>query len=165
MLRWDDLARPSRREKREGQVICKWFYISLWMGNRNINNVKSSGVCSFYFFSSEDQVPGTIRDPQNWSINSLTPSALHDVIMCNTDNKNHKTMTTIFEVWSHQYSVQGDRHFPNAAGYTVHDTSQDIIGLHSHLGTLRYYCYSPKMWGWLSPQRTQTEKSLFSGLD
>ena len=24
---------------------------------------------------------------QNWSINTLTPSALHDVIMCNTSNQ------------------------------------------------------------------------------
>ena len=40
--------------------------------------------------------PGTrkIDSPWNWSINSLAPSALHDVIMWNIDNKkNHKTMT------------------------------------------------------------------------
>ena len=44
------------------------------------------------FFASETRIPGTIDDPQNWSINSLTPSALHDVMMWNTDNKNHKTL-------------------------------------------------------------------------
>jgi len=31
----------------------------------------------------------------NWSINFLTPSTLHDVMMWNTDNKNHKTMTSV----------------------------------------------------------------------
>ena len=36
--------------------------------------------------------PGTIDSPQNWSINSSAPSALHDIMMWNTD-KNHKTMT------------------------------------------------------------------------
>ena len=31
--------------------------------------------------------------PRNWSIYSLIPRALHDVMMWNTDNKNHKAMT------------------------------------------------------------------------
>ena len=38
------------------------------------------------------QVPGTVGNPWNWSVNSLNPSALHDVMMWKTDNKNHKTM-------------------------------------------------------------------------
>jgi len=32
-------------------------------------------------------------NPWNWSINSLTPSALHDVMMWSADNQNHKPMT------------------------------------------------------------------------
>jgi len=31
-----------------------------------------------------------VVSPQNWSIDSLIPHALHDVMMWNTDNKNHK---------------------------------------------------------------------------
>ena len=45
-----------------------------------------------FFFPSETGISGTIDDPWNWSINSLTLSALHDVTMWNTDNKNHRTM-------------------------------------------------------------------------
>ena len=32
--------------------------------------------------------------PRNQNINSLTPTVLHTVLLCNTDNKNHKTTTT-----------------------------------------------------------------------
>ena len=39
--------------------------------------------------------------PQNQNINSLTPTALHDVMMWYTDNKNHKT-TTVVDVASTQ---------------------------------------------------------------
>ena len=54
---------------------------------------KSSGCCSSFCSSSLlRQVPGTIVIPWNWSINSLNPSALHNVMMWNTDNKNHKAM-------------------------------------------------------------------------
>jgi len=35
----------------------------------------------FCFFSSETHVPRKISTPWNWSIKSLTPSALHDVMM------------------------------------------------------------------------------------
>jgi len=38
-------------------------------------------------------MPGNVDNPQNWGTNSLTPSTLHDVMMWNTDNRNHKTMT------------------------------------------------------------------------
>ena len=48
------------------------------------------GMC---FFSSKNQVPRNIDNPRNGSINSLTPSAWHDIMMWNTNNKNHKTMT------------------------------------------------------------------------
>ena len=36
----------------------------------------------------------TINNARNWSINSLTPSAPHDVMMWNTDNKNPKILMT-----------------------------------------------------------------------
>ena len=41
-------------------------------------NAKSSEVCS------SSSLPDRCR---NWSIHSLTPSALHDVMMWNTDNQ------------------------------------------------------------------------------
>ncbi|KAK4828228.1 hypothetical protein QYF61_024723 [Mycteria americana] len=45
-------------------------------------------------------------------------------------------VNTVFEVWPHQYQVQGDNHFPSPAGHTISDTSQDAIGFLGHLGTL-----------------------------
>ena len=47
-----------------------------------------------FFFSSQTGIPGTIDNPWNCSINSLTPNALCGAMMQNTDNKNHKTMTS-----------------------------------------------------------------------
>ena len=46
-------------------------------------NTESSGVCSSSLLRT--RYP-EIR-PQNWSINCLIPYALHDVMMCNIDNK------------------------------------------------------------------------------
>jgi len=45
-------------------------------------------------------------------------------------------LNTVFEAWPHQGWVQMDDHFLAPASYTVSDTSQDGIGLLSHLGTL-----------------------------
>ncbi|GAB0203357.1 hypothetical protein GRJ2_002801300 [Grus japonensis] len=45
-------------------------------------------------------------------------------------------VNTVLEVRPHQSRVQGDHHFPSPAGYTISDTSQDAVGLLSHLGTL-----------------------------
>lgn len=39
--------------------------------------------------------------PQNWSIKSSVPTALHDVIMWNTDTKNHKNHGTWVPYMSH----------------------------------------------------------------
>jgi len=36
-----------------------------------------------------------IGGPWKWVINSLTAHALHDVMMWNTDNKYHKTVTPV----------------------------------------------------------------------
>ena len=49
-----------------------------------------------FFFSSETDILETIHNPQNLSISSLIPSALHDVMMWNTENKNYKTMTRLY---------------------------------------------------------------------
>ena len=49
-----------------------------------------------FFFSSETDILETIHNPQNLSISSLIPSALHDVMMWNTKNKNYKTMTRLY---------------------------------------------------------------------
>ena len=45
-----------------------------------------------FFFSSETRIDGTIHYPRNWSINSLTPRALHDFMMWNTYSESHETM-------------------------------------------------------------------------
>lgn len=42
----------------------------------------------------ETGIPGTVNNPQNGSINSLTPGALHDVMIPIT--KNHQTVTKYF---------------------------------------------------------------------
>ena len=59
------------------------FYIFHQLENRN-GKMKSSGRCSSSLLRNAP------NNAQNWSINSLTPSALHDVLMWNTDNRNHK---------------------------------------------------------------------------
>ncbi|KAK4810580.1 hypothetical protein QYF61_007317, partial [Mycteria americana] len=46
------------------------------------------------------------------------------------------TLNTAFEVQPHQCQIQRDDHFPSPAGHTISDTSQDVIGLLGHLGTL-----------------------------
>ncbi|KAM9203217.1 GLIPR1-like protein 1 [Mergus octosetaceus] len=47
-------------------------------------------------------------------------------------------LSTVLEVWPHQswVHVHGDDHFPDPAGYTIADTSQDAVGLLGYLGTL-----------------------------
>ncbi|KAK4816506.1 hypothetical protein QYF61_017467 [Mycteria americana] len=45
-------------------------------------------------------------------------------------------LNTVFEVRPHQCRVQGHDHFPGPAGHTIVHTSQDVIGLLGHLGTL-----------------------------
>lgn len=63
--------------------------------NKKQNSEKSSVICS----SSETGIAGTIDNPRNWSISSLTPNALHDVhIWCGIlikKKKNHNTMTLV----------------------------------------------------------------------
>lgn len=46
-------------------------------------------------FSSETGRPGTIDNPQKWSINFLTSSALHALWCEVTIKKNHKTTTEV----------------------------------------------------------------------
>ncbi|GAB0175616.1 hypothetical protein GRJ2_000026800 [Grus japonensis] len=45
-------------------------------------------------------------------------------------------LNTALEVRPHQCQIQGDNHFPSPAGHTLSDTSQDVVGLLGHLGTL-----------------------------
>lgn len=47
-----------------------------------------------FSFSSETGIPGTM---QILSINTLTPSAVHDLMMWNYNNKNHETMTRLWK--------------------------------------------------------------------
>ncbi|KAK4821719.1 LOW QUALITY PROTEIN: hypothetical protein QYF61_000262 [Mycteria americana] len=52
-------------------------------------------------------------------------------------------LNTVFEVWPCQCRVQGDNHFPSPAGHTISDTSQDVIDLLGHLGTLLAHIQLP----------------------
>ncbi|GAB0179134.1 hypothetical protein GRJ2_000378700 [Grus japonensis] len=45
-------------------------------------------------------------------------------------------LNTALKVQPHQCRVQGNDHFPSAAGHTIPDTSQDAVGRLGHLGTL-----------------------------
>lgn len=56
--------------------------------------MKSSGSCRSLFFFLQTRYPRTINNPQNYSINSSTPSVLHNDVMWNMDNKpqNHDTL-------------------------------------------------------------------------
>ena len=45
-------------------------------------------------------------------------------------------LNTVLQVQPHQCRVQGHDPLPTPAGHTIPDTSQDAIGLLSHLGTL-----------------------------
>ena len=78
--------RDERKERQscDSQAVLS-FPLNGKMENRN-KIMKSSGSCSS-FFSSGTQVPRTINDPWSCSINFLNPSALHDVILWNADNK------------------------------------------------------------------------------
>ena len=69
-------------KKGEGKWSVDSSYLSLWA--EMVTEQRTVLQEMSFFFSS-----GT--DTQNWSINSLTPSALHDAMMWNTNNKNHKT--------------------------------------------------------------------------
>ena len=48
-------------------------------------------------------------------------------------------LSTVLEVRPHQCQVEGQDYFPNPAHHAIADTSQDVIGLLGHLGTLLAY--------------------------
>jgi len=54
-------------------------------------------------------------------------------------------LNTVFEVRPHQSRVQGHDHFPDPAGHSIPDTSQDAIGLLGHLDTLLAHVQPVKM--------------------
>ena len=60
-----------------------------------------------HFFSS-DAGNGTVNNLWNYTINSLTPSALHDVMLWNSDNKDHKTTTAPLH-WTRLTSLASSR--------------------------------------------------------
>lgn len=64
----------SRKEKNGMSHDLQSFIVP--SENKKQNNEKSSVICS----SSETGIAGTIDNPRNWSISSLTPNALHDVV-------------------------------------------------------------------------------------
>jgi len=69
------------------------FYLSLQIENRN-KKMKPSGTCSSLFFSlprpGDQKLMKNINNPHNCSLNSLNPSALHDVMIWNIDEKKWK---------------------------------------------------------------------------
>jgi len=58
------------------------------------------------------------------------------VTQCPSLQVKGKKINTVLEVRSHQSWVGRDNHFPNPAGHTISDASQDDIGLLGHLCTL-----------------------------
>jgi len=79
---------PSLYSKKEN---ARWLpgNFTFWTENRN-GTVKFSEGCSSFFSSATGN--GTVNNPWNSRANSLTHGVLHDVMMWNTDNKDHKTM-------------------------------------------------------------------------
>lgn len=72
----------------------------LWLANSCIfpSEWKWKVLWGMQFFSSEKQVPGK-SDVHGTGALTLSPRTLHDVMMWNTDIKNHKTMTTRKTCW------------------------------------------------------------------
>ena len=83
----------QRWAEKEGQSRDSWTVLSFHLNEKINGTVKYSGICSSPL---RKIYPRTINNPPNWSIKSLTPSALHDVMMQNTDNRNHETMTVLY---------------------------------------------------------------------
>jgi len=116
------------------------FYLSLWMENWN-RTVKSSQSCSSSLLS---EVPGTTDNPRDCSINSLTTSTLHDVMMWNTDNKNYKSTTetkwknsTIGFKSGHSAAWKTNHHhLPNTDGSWLLCSWQIILGLLNDMAIL-----------------------------
>ena len=70
--------------KQESPTTSSMMYLPLWMQSL------LGYVVLLLFWEPGIQ---KVVSPQNCSINSLIPRALHDVMMWNTNNKNHKIMT------------------------------------------------------------------------
>ena len=69
---------------------------------------------------SENQAPRN-SGLMNQNINSLTPSALHDVMIQNTNNKNHKTMTG----YSFSCQIKWINTFPSILNFDVSDLERN----------------------------------------
>ncbi|KAJ7414846.1 Glycine receptor subunit alpha-3 [Willisornis vidua] len=52
-------------------------------------------------------------------------------------------LNTALEVWSHQFPIKWDNHFPGPVGHTIPDRPQDAIGLLGCLGTLMVHVQFP----------------------
>ena len=75
--------------RKESPVTCQELYLSFWMQS-------PLGYVVILFWE-----PGIrkVGGPWKWGINSLAPSALHEVMIWNTNNKNQKTMTLAKFMW------------------------------------------------------------------
>jgi len=89
-VRWLGSMHHKWAEREGGRLMtCKQFYLSLWTENGNRTVKSPLGYAAVLHFWDRY----TWNNPQYRSTNSLSPSALHDVMTWSTDNKNHKTVT------------------------------------------------------------------------
>ena len=87
-----DFLQPSlMQQNRNGPVTPSFTHSFTFWSKSGNGTMKSSGSCRSFF--SSDTGNGAINNLWNYTINSLTPSALHDVMIWNNDNKDHKTRT------------------------------------------------------------------------
>ena len=82
-------SKTNNKKRESSLVTCEQFYLSLWMQS------PLGYVVLLLFWEPGTQKIGSLW---NWSINSLTPSALHDVVMWNTNKK-------IIKTWQKRNSV------------------------------------------------------------
>lgn len=82
---YSDTPGSTENYSRDSQTVLSFPLTGKWKRN-------SEGFWELSYISSLlRQVNGTVDNPRNCSIHSLTPSALHDVTVWNTGNQRHTT--------------------------------------------------------------------------
>jgi len=94
------LGSTHHRDEQKERKVDPWLPISLIFPSKQKVETEQWGFLGLvvHSFYSENQMPGTIDNPQKQSTNSSTPPALHDDTMWNTDNKNHKSLTLAYVI-------------------------------------------------------------------
>ena len=141
---WGAHPHTTRQQAREQALWLEAMtYLPLWTQS-------PLGYVVLLFWETD-----MVVSPQNWSINSLIPRALHNVMMWSTYNKNHNTMTfhplfhisTSRLVYMHRYKQTIKMHY-------THTYIQGI--LHTYIYTREYWLHFssikfPCGTHWLSP--------------